>query len=444
MSSKNRTIVALATPPMRSAIHLIRISGPDCYEIINKLSLKEITPLANTLQYARLYDGRKFLDEAVLLKYTAPHSYTGEDMIEITCHGSMFVVSQILKKLIQSGAVVAKNGEFTRRAFLNNKISLVQASAINNIINSTSSKSLSLAQKGFDKRASEALHEIAQKLFKITGQIEVNIDYPEYDDVPNISNKDIEKSIKEAYTYLNKVVNQSTKAIPIMNGINVAIVGKQNVGKSSLLNAILNENKAIVSDIPGTTRDTIQYSAVIGDLTYNFIDTAGLHQSSDKIEQLGIERAKKTIDNADLVLFVVDGSKKFDQDDEKIYKSIKNKKHIIVVNKKDLKQTKLPIKGVSISAKKKNISALFKNIGKNILDIDMNFDLILPTEGAITEIKSCINELKICLDCIKKKQPKDLIVEYLHKAHSSILNVLGESGDFNFINRLFDNFCVGK
>ena len=444
MSSKNTTIVALATPPMRSAIHLIRISGPDCYEIINKLSSKDVTPLAHSLQYVRLYDGKRFLDEAVLLKYTAPHSYTGEDMIEISCHGSVYIVSEIIKKLIACGAVVAKNGEFTKRAFLNDKISLVQASAINNIINSTSEKSLSLAQKGFTKQASETLKEIANKIFKITGQIEVNIDYPEYDDTPRVSNEDIEKSIRESLRYLKKVIDQSNKAIPIMNGINVAIIGKPNVGKSSLLNAILNENKAIVSDIPGTTRDTIQYSAVIDGLTYNFMDTAGLHQSSDKIENLGIDQTKKMIDKADLILFMVDGSRPYDKDDEKIYKLIKNKKHIVVINKSDLKQTKLPIKGVSISAKKKQIEKLFKDIGKNILDIDMKFDLILPTEGAITEIKACIEELKTCLDCINKKQPKDLIVEYLHKAHRNILNVLGEAGDYNFINKLFDNFCVGK
>ncbi|MCF0227374.1 MAG: tRNA uridine-5-carboxymethylaminomethyl(34) synthesis GTPase MnmE [Malacoplasma sp.] len=444
MSSKNTTIVALATPPIKSAIHIIRISGPDCYDIVNKLSSYNVTPLAHSLQYVKLYDGKKFIDEVVLLKYTAPHSYTGEDMIEITCHGSVYVATNIIKKLIERGAKIAKNGEFTKRAFLNNKISLVQASAINNIINSTSSKSLSLAQKGFDKKASDALHEIAHDVFKIIGQIEVNIDYPEYDDVPNVSNKDIEKSIKSAYKYLNEVIDQSTKAIPIMNGINVAIVGKPNVGKSSLLNAILNENKAIVSDIPGTTRDSIQYSAIIDGLTYNFMDTAGIHQSSDKIENLGIQQTKKMIDKADFVLFIVDGSRSFDKDDKKILELVKNKKHLIVINKNDLKQVKLPIKGISISAKKKNISSLFKNIGKNILDIDMSFDLILPTESAITEIKSCISELKTCLNCLSKKQPKDLIVEYLHKAHSNILNVLGESGDYNFINDLFDNFCVGK
>ena len=444
MKSQNTTIVALATPPLKSAIHIIRISGPDCYEIINKLSDKKVKPVPYTMQYVKLLDNKKLIDTVMLLKYVAPHSYTGEDMIEITCHGSMYVVSTIIKKLIHYGAKVAKHGEFTKRAFLNNKLSLIQAGAVNNIINSTSDKSLTLSQQGFDKKTSEALKKIADNIFKIIGQIEVNIDYPEYDDVPQISNRDIETSIKKSQAYLKNVIDQSTKAIPIMKGINVAIVGKPNVGKSSLLNAILNENKAIVSDIPGTTRDSIQYSVEINGLTYNFTDTAGIHRSSDKIENLGIEQTKKMINNANLVLFVVDGSKHFDKDDEKILKLIKHKKHLVVINKKDLTQKKLPIKGIPISAKKKQISVLFKDIGKNILDVDMNFDVILPSENAISEIKAAIEELNTCIGCLKKKQPKDLIVEYLHKAHTNILNVLGESKDYNFINNLFDSFCIGK
>lgn len=442
--NKYPTIVAIATPLMKCAIHVIRISGSDCYEIVNKVTSKKIKKDGYTIQHVNIYDHDKVVDDVLVLKYVAPKSYTGEDMVEITCHGSPFIASKIVELLVINGAKVAGPGEFTKRAFLNNKLNLLQAEGINNLINSNSNASLKIAHKSIDKKTSEKISGIVSSLFLIIGQVEVNIDYPEYDDVPQISNNEIKAILTKIIKSLNNIVDDSNKVIPYVNGINVAIVGKPNVGKSSLLNAILNENKAIVSSIPGTTRDIIQYSAIIGDIAYNFIDTAGIHTPTDRIEKVGIKLSKNTIKNAQLILFVVDGSKKSSKEDQQIYKLIKNKNHIIVINKSDIKQLKTDFVGVKISAKTKDISNLINKINKSAMNYDADLDVVLPSKNDINLTKSVISILDDVLVKLNNNEPLDLLIEDLKLAHNKLLAILGQNDDFDLVNELFKNFCVGK
>ena len=442
--NKYPIIVAIATPLMKCAIHVIRISGTDCYEIVNKITSKKINKEGYTIQHVNICDHDKLVDDVLVLKYVAPKSYTGEDMIEITCHGSPFIANKIVELLVINGAKMAGPGEFTKRAFLNNKLNLLQAEGINNLINSNSNASLKIAHKSIDKKTSEKINGIVSSLFLIIGQIEVNIDYPEYDDVPQISNDEIKTSLIEIIKSLNNIINDSNKVIPYVNGINVAIVGKPNVGKSSLLNAILNENKAIVSSVPGTTRDIIQYSAIIGDIAYNFIDTAGIHTPSDRIEKVGIKLSKNTIKNAQLILFVVDGSKKTSKEDQKIYKLIKNKNHIVVINKSDINQLKIDFDGVKVSAKTKNISNLINKINKSAMNFDTDLDVVLPSQNDINLTKSVINILEDVLVKLNHSEPLDLLIENLKQAHNKLLGILGQNEDFDLVNELFKNFCVGK
>lgn len=440
-----KTIVALSTPLMKSAIHLIRLSGHDAYEIINKITDKTITKKTHTIQYTNIVDeNNKKVDDVLIFKFVAPKSYTGEDMIEISCHGSIFIVKKIIDLLITNGAVLAQKGEFTQRAYLNQKINLLEAESINNIINANSETGLKIARNPIDNKLAQKLEKIADDLFQIIGQIEVNIDYPEFDDLPDIKNQTIISKLITASKWLKKLTANTLKVLPLMHGINVAIVGKPNVGKSSLLNALLNQDKAIVSEISGTTRDTLEYEVEINGLTYNLIDTAGIHKTNNKIEKIGINKAKENIDKSQIVLFLVDNSKSIDKNDEDIYQLVKDKKHIIVLNKADLKAKQKRFKGIEISAKNKNIKALLEAI--NSLNSNLSIDNIdlLPSDNDVKIINHCVDLLNLVISELKKNQPIDLFITFLHQVLDNINDLLGKSEHYDFIDELFKNFCVGK
>jgi tRNA modification GTPase len=354
------TIVASATPNLISAIHIIRISGDDAYKIINKISKAKISKIGYRMQRTIILDKDKEIDDVIILKYLKPKSYTGEDMIEICCHGSPFITKKIIELLIKNGCRYAKNGEFTKRSYLNNKISLSKAKAINNMIKTNSELPINVCNNFFKNKLDEQIKKITEYIFNILGKMEVNIDYPEYDDFYQ-SKTEISKKIKSVINKLNLIIKSTKRIIPYFDGIKIAIVGKPNVGKSSLMNALLNEQKVIVSPTPGTTRDIISHSVLINGILYNFLDTAGIYKTKDKIENLGINLSKEAIRNADLIFFVIDGSKKDTKEDNEIFNFIKNKNYIIVNNKTDLKQVKKNYKNfINISAKNNDIENLIK------------------------------------------------------------------------------------
>lgn len=288
------TIVALATPAIKSALAIIRLSGNDCFKVISKIFDKDLTKNPKrAIHFGYIKDKEDVIDQVVLLTYVGPNSFTGEDSVEIICHGSMLIANQIIELLLSSGARMANNGEFSSRAFLNNKIDLVQAEAINDIINATSNEAKELSLLALQGENSKLFEPIHNKIASLLASIEVNIDYPEYEDIEVISKEKVIDVASEIVAQLNELIKDGEHDRIYKEGVNVAIVGKPNVGKSSLLNAFLNEDKAIVTPIAGTTRDIVEGDFNLNGVPIHLLDTAGLHESSDVIEQIGITKAKR-------------------------------------------------------------------------------------------------------------------------------------------------------
>ncbi|MDE6645683.1 MAG: tRNA uridine-5-carboxymethylaminomethyl(34) synthesis GTPase MnmE, partial [Malacoplasma sp.] len=347
----NDTITAIATPNINSAISIIRISGPKTYEIIGGLTKKSISKKGYTFSKEFIYDNNQIIDEVIILKFVSPKSFTGEDLIEINCHGGNLLTNKILELIIEKGARLAENGEFTKRAFLNNKLTLRQANSINNLIFAKTNSSLNLASSGIINTNNDFFLEIKETLFFLIGKIEVNIDYPEYDDLEIVTLDSFKKEIKNIIEKISKVITDYKKISYLYNGINVAIIGEPNSGKSSLLNAILNKDKAIVSNIKGTTRDLINESVNVDGILLNFIDTAGIRKAKNEIEKIGIKKTLETINESDFIIFLIDSSKPINNQEKEILKFISNKNYVIVKNKSDLGIDANPnLNGIKISA----------------------------------------------------------------------------------------------
>lgn len=440
-----KTIVALATAPLNCAIHIIRLSGDDVYKIVNKITSAKITKGSFSIQHTIILDTDKSpIDDVLVMKFTAPKSYTGEDVIEINCHGGLFIASKIIELLIKSGAIYAKRGEFTQRALLNGKINLINAYGINNTINATNLTSLKLAQNSLNNKLSNKIKNFIEELFKLIGSIEVNIDYPEYDGVDNITNDVLIKRLTALKTKLVNLYEYSQISHKLTRGFNIALIGEPNVGKSSLLNKLIHENKAIVSNIPGTTRDIVEGKINYKNLTFNFVDTAGIRAKANIVESLGIKKSYQELKKADLVLLVLDSSKKNSNNENKLIKQLTGKNHIIVLNKSDLTR-KNKTSGFLFSCKKSKISSLMdlivKNVQtKNINDTDMSY---LQSSDQIGTLAKGIKEIETVIKKAKDNQPIDLLVEHLHNSYDYLNELIG-NGDVDFLKKLFATFCVGK
>ncbi|EGZ31177.1 tRNA uridine-5-carboxymethylaminomethyl(34) synthesis GTPase MnmE [Malacoplasma iowae] len=443
----SNTFVAVATPKIQSAIAIVRINGDKAYEIINKITKINVLKQDNSHQKVFLYDGDNVVDEVVLVKFVAPKSFTGDDLIEINCHGSVYVIDKIIELLLKNGARLAERGEFTKRSFINNKISLLQANSINNLVNATNSKMHKIALNGLISKNFSQFEMIKNDMFDVLGKIEVNIDYPEYDDVEVINNKSFSKYLKNIAKKIENIISTYESIKEIFKGIDVAIIGKPNVGKSSLLNALIKKDRAIISGTAGTTRDTINESIVINDILFNFIDTAGIRESKNKIEKIGIKKSFEASNKADFIFFVIDDSKKISPYEKTILNKIKDKRHVIIKNKSDLnKDANKEIKGINISAKKNDINNLIKYIKKtfvydeNIL-ADNQFISTEEEKIQLQEILFIINEL---ISDAEKNIPIDVLSINLNKAYRNLCSLTGEAKDFDLLDKLFKNFCLGK
>lgn len=434
------TIVALASAPLKSALGIIRLSGNDCFKVVSKVFSKPLTNLKNKeVHFGYIIDGEKQIDQVVLLSYVHPHSFTGEDSVEIICHGSVLIANQIIELLLKNGARMATNGEFSSRAYLNGKIDLVQAEAINDMINATTSEAKDLSMLSLKGETSKMFKPIKEKIGELLSQIEVNIDYPEYEDIEQITKEKIIEVCEEIVANIDVLIKEGERNRLYKDGLKIAIVGKPNVGKSSLLNALIKDDKAIVTNIAGTTRDVVEGDFNLSGVPCHLFDTAGLHESDDEIEKIGISKSLGAIKNADLVLFVVDETG-FDQD---LYKLVQDKKHIVVTNKADLLKNKSKDE-VYVSAKNGETESLLKKI-KEVMDIgEIRVKPSFNNLRQIGLLKNISNSLNIAIKDAKEDQPIDLVSTSIMIAYNSALDLTGENNKNDLTDEIFSRFCVGK
>ena len=438
------TIVALATPPLRSALAIVRLSGDDCFFIVSKFFTKNITKVEkSTIYHGFIKDEEELIDEVVLLAYKGPRSFTGEDSVEIMCHGSPLIFNRIIKVALKNGARLATNGEYSSRAYAHGKLNLMQAESINDLINAETEESKKLSLMALKGDTAKLIDPLKKSLGDILSLIEVNIDYPEYLDIEEANNEKIVEICKENIEYIKKLIKDGVKGNIIKDGINVAIVGKPNVGKSSILNALLNENKAIVTDVKGTTRDIVEGKINLNGVLINLFDTAGIRESSDEVESIGIKKSISKLRDSDIVLCVFD-SQEYDEEDKEITKLVEGKNTIFVYNKKDLVQNNLDDK-LYVSALNKDVEPLKKAIIEKLGLSKENYDnpSIANTReiGILENIKTILEQVLID---VKSEIPIDLINSELKEAYLKTLSITGEDNDFDIAKEIFSRFCVGK
>lgn len=441
MNKFNQTIVSLITPPFNSAVSVIRLSGDDSLSLAQTIFSRKIEKPRYAYYGNLSYQGEE-IDQVVLIYYKGPNSFTGEDVVEISLHGSMLIVNQVISLFITLGARLAERGEFSSRAFYHHKIDLVQAEGINSLINSTTLEQKKIALYSLKGDTSKLITPLKEKLGKLLANIEVNIDYPEYIDIEEVTISKVREITLEISKEINSLAKNASKSSLVMNGIKVCLVGEPNVGKSSLLNALLNQKKALVSSIPGTTRDVVEGSISLNGLPLHLIDTAGIRESKDEIEKMGIELSLKSLEEADLIIFIRDASKSDSIEEQEILEKLKDKKYIEVFNKSDL-VSELDEDKIYISALNNDIEKLKNEILK-IFDLDLKS--IEPSLFSTREI----GLLNKALSSLSKANEDsylyslDIVSISLKEAYDCLKDLLGESVDVDLEKEIFSHFCVGK
>ncbi len=445
----DNTIAAISTPLGTGAISIIRMSGKDSISIINKIFTKDLSnEKSHTIHYGKIIDNNEEIDEVLVSLMRSPKTFTKEDVIEINCHGGLSTTNKVLELLLNNGAVLASPGEFTKRAFLNGRIDLIEAQGIMDLIEAKTELARTQAMKELNGNLSNKIDLLREKLIEIISNIEVNIDYPEYEDINKVTNEEIYPKIKELIQEIDNLIASSEDGKIIKEGITIGIIGKPNVGKSSLLNAILEEEKAIVTDIEGTTRDTIEGTTIINGIACNFIDTAGIRNSNNIVEQIGVNKSKKIIDTCDLVLLVLNNNDIITKEEQELLEQIRNKPHIVIVNKIDLEQKlKLNEECIKISIKEKKgleqikdkISEIF-NLEK-IKTQDMTY---LSNARSISLLTKANNLLVSSLTNIENNYPIDIVEIDLKESWNTLGEIIGKTYTDELLDEMFQRFCLGK
>ena len=449
------TIIGISTALSKGAISIIRLSGDDAIKIVNKvfkgIDLSKVEP--NTINYGHIvdFDSCQIIDEVLVSIFKAPKSYTKEDVVEINCHGGLFVTNKIYEQLVLLGARPSEPGEFTKRAFLSGRIDLTKAEAVMDVINAENNATLKIANSALNGKISTFVDQKRQELLDIIATISVNIDYPEYDDVEQLTNEDILPKLKTIKLELEDVLNNAKSAKLLKNGINTVIVGKPNVGKSSLLNTLIGENKAIVTNIPGTTRDIVEASINLGQVTLNLIDTAGIRITEDVVEKIGVEKSKEQINKADIILCVLDGSEPINEQDKEILNEIKNKCHLTIINKIDLEQ-KINLGEVDdnvlfISTKNNNTIKELENKILETLNLNNLFNkdiTYISNARQLEKINFAIKALDEALTTIENEATIDFVDIDIRKAWLYLGEIVGQTSTDNLLDELFSKFCLGK
>lgn len=430
----NETIVAIATGPTNQAISIIRIVGLDAFKLISKIFTGKIQT-NNGISYGLIKYDNKIIDEVLCVFFIGKKSFVGEDTIEINAHGGIVVTNQILQLLLSLGARLAEPGEFSRRAFLNGKMSLIKAEAINDLIHSKTQLQAQVAINTLSKEATKIINDLKESLLFIIATIETNIDYPEYDDIEVLTNTTLLPKLKKLFDEFVKIELESKNHQIIKQGLNVVIMGKPNVGKSSLLNLLLNEDKAIVSDIPGTTRDIVEGSISIKGIPINFKDTAGLRQTNDLVEKIGIEKSIKAQDGADILINLLDSV------NSSLNEEINKKNIINVYNKSDLKY----INGkTNISVVNNDIKELMNILHNKILNIDISNDSIIYNSRQLSLITLAKNSIKSSISSLETGHTPDVVIVDLQLAWNYLLETLGNINNKDILDEIFSKFCLGK
>ena len=453
------TIAAIATAVNNQGIGKIRISGEEAIEIADKsIKLKSGKKLSDckshTIHYGHVYDGEDIVDEVLVSIMRAPKTYTREDVIEIDCHGGILVTRQVLRIIFKNGARPAEGGEFTKRAFLNGRIDISQAEAIMDLINAKSDLSLKASVSQLEGKMSEKVKNIRATLLYHIAYIEAALDDPEHISLDGYSDT-LKTALDEIKIDLEKLLESAEDGRIITEGIKTVILGKPNVGKSSLLNRLSNSNRAIVTDIAGTTRDTLEESIIIKGLRLNIVDTAGIRQTDDVVEKIGVERALETSKDCDLIIFVVDSSTDLNEDDVLILEHIKNKKALIILNKNDLDN----VTGEEEIRKHSDkhiisVSALFDDGIKNITDyiyemfvngeINFNDRVYITNERQKDAINEALKSVERTLESIDAQMPEDFYSIDIMDAYENLGKVIGESLGEDLVDEIFSKFCMGK
>lgn len=457
------TIVAISTAPGTAGIGIIRMSGKDVFNILKRIfkpiNEEKIENIKGyTMKYGKIFnpDTNEIIDEVLVSYFKEPKSYTQENMCEINSHGGTIVVKRILELCLKNGAQMAMPGEFTKRAFLNGRIDLTKAEAVINLINAKSEKESKASINQLEGNLSLEVKRIKKIILSLLADIEASIDYPEYDEAEEVSNSKAITKLNEIQDELEKLSKSFETGKIIKDGIKVAIIGKPNSGKSSLLNAILNEDRAIVTDIEGTTRDTIEEFVSINGIPFKFVDTAGIREADNKVEEIGIEKSKKVARESDLIIAMFDNSKKLTKEDEEILEFIKNRNSIIILNKIDLEENELEKEDKIINSGKDivkisllskcDLSGFYKEINKlfELNKINPENEIIITEMRHKKLIEDAIAHTKNAKQTILENIPIDIISINIKEIVEDLSKITGENVTEDVINEIFSKFCLGK
>lgn len=450
----NDTIAAISTTLGVGAISIIRVSGNDAIKIVNKIfkgkNLEKVE--THTINYGHIVDKDEIIDEVLVSVMKSPKTFTTEDVVEINCHGGISTTNKVLELVLNNGARLAEPGEFTKRAFLNGRIDLTQAESVMDLINSKNESKRKVAIKGLNGYVSNIIRNLRQEILELLASIEVNIDYPEYEDAIVMTNDIVKPKITEIKEKLTKIINESENGKILTSGIKTIIIGKPNVGKSSILNRLLDEEKAIVTDIEGTTRDTVEGSITINGVSLNIIDTAGIRETEDIVEKIGVEKSLSLINEADLIVIVLNNNEELTEEDKKILTACKDKKVIVVINKSDLER-KINLDDIKyqnivytntidlngINSLKEKIVELF-----NLNELEQQNYTYLSNVRQISLAKEAYQILEEVDNGIKNEVPVDMIEIDIKRAWEKLGEIIGETYTEELIDQLFSQFCLGK
>ena len=443
-------IVGLSTALGVGAISIIRVSGSGSISMVNKIFKGENleNKSSHTITYGHIVYQNEIIDEVLVTIMKSPKTYTTEDIVEINCHGGISTTNKIIEILLECGCRLAEAGEFTKRAFINGRIDLIESESVNDLINAKSDASRKLALNNIGGNLTKKINIIREELIDIISNIEVNIDYPEYEDIEIITNKKILPKIEKIKEKINYLLKGAQNGKLIRNGINVVLVGKPNVGKSSILNSLIDEEKAIVTDIAGTTRDIVEGNMVLNGVLINFIDTAGIRKTNDIVEQIGVNKSLELVKSADLIIVVLNNNEIFTNEEKELIDSIEQNKRLIFVNKNDL-ETKLEIKQNYIFGNTTNVDGL-NDLKKAIIEkfeldkiIDKDLSLISNVRQ-IDLIKKSLDDIESAIKNIKNNFAIDIVEIDIRNAWEHLGEIIGANYNEELLDNLFSNFCLGK